>query len=85
MLLNRRQECLELESTHDEGDVTSPKWAGMDCRDSCHMEHRIRHTSCDLAVPPMAVYRSHNTLCATKLHYNAIVVLSLAGLLSRRL
>ena len=36
MFRNRRQESLELGSTPDEGDVTSPKWGGMDC----HMEHR---------------------------------------------
>jgi len=45
----------------------------------------VRHVSCDLAVPPTVVYRSHNTPCATELHYDAIVVLSLADLLSRRL
>jgi len=68
MLLNRRQESLELESTHDQGDITSPKWGGMDCRDSCHMEYqqripRLSETSAasatlavTFAVPPMAVY-----------------------------
>lgn len=42
MLLNRRQESLELESTHDEGDVASSKWGSMDCRDSCQMEYQQR-------------------------------------------
>jgi hypothetical protein len=42
MLLNRRQESLELGSTHDERDAISPKWGGMDCRDSCHMEYQQR-------------------------------------------
>jgi hypothetical protein len=41
----------------------------------------VTYTSCDLTVPPMAVCRSHNTSCATKLHCNASVVPSLADLL----